>query len=175
MTKYIIGSLVVFVGSVVIYATTRPDSFRVERSVTVQSAPEKIFPLITNFHQWEAWSPWEKIDPQLKRTYSGSDEGKGAIYEWRGNKEIGAGRMEIMDAVPSSKVVIKLDFITPFEARNTVEFMLVPQGDATIVTQAMYGPSPFISKLLGLFFSMDKMIGDKYEEGLASIKLIAEK
>lgn len=175
MLKTIAIALVVLVGAVLAFVATRPDSFRVERSITIQSTPDKIFALINNFHQWEAWSPWEKIDPQISRTYSGAPQGAGAVYGWSGNKNIGQGRMEIVESTPSSKIVIKLDFVTPFEAHNTVEFTLTPQGSATQVTQAMFGPSPFVSKLMGLFFSMDKMVGDKYEEGLLTLKMMAEK
>ena len=174
MLKTIALMLLAAVAGALIYVATRPDTFRVERSVVIAAAPEAIFPLINDFHRWEAWSPWEKIDPQLKRTYEGAAQGQGAIYGWSGNKDIGSGRMRITESVPPSRVVIQLDFITPFEAHNTVEFTLTPQGDGTRVTQAMYGPSPFISKLMSLFFSMDKMVGDKYEEGLAALKRLAE-
>lgn len=175
MFKTITLVLLAVVAAVLLFAATRPDSFRVERAITINAAPEKIFPLINNFRQWEPWSPWEKIDPQLKRSYSGAAEGVGAVYEWNGNKDVGQGRMAITGSEPNSKVTIQLDFITPFEAHNTVEFVLVPQGSGTQVTQAMFGPSPFISKLMGLVFSMEKMVGGKYEEGLASLKALAEK
>jgi uncharacterized protein YndB with AHSA1/START domain len=161
--------------AVLIYASTRPDSFRIERSITVAAPAEKIFPLLNDLHQWEAWSPWEKIDPILQRSYSGPQSGKGAGYAWTGNKDVGQGSMEIIESTPSSKVVLSLHFLKPFEARNTVAFVLLPQANGTLVTQAMYGPSPFISKIMGLVFSMDKMVGSKYEEGLASIKALAEK
>ena len=175
MLKTFALSLVALVGAILIYASTRPDHFRIERSITIQSTPERIFHLINDFHQWETWSPWEKIDPQIRRTYSGAPEAKGAVYEWSGNKDVGQGRMEITESTPSSKITIKLDFVTPFEAHNAVEFSLTPQGESTLVTQAMHGPSPFISKLMGLFFSMDKMVGEKYEEGLTNLKRMAEK
>jgi uncharacterized protein YndB with AHSA1/START domain len=167
--------VVVLLAALLIYAATKPDSFRIERATTIKAPPEKIFPLINDFHQWEAWSPWEKIDPALKRTYAGADNGKGAVYEWNGNKDIGQGRMEITESTPASKVALRLDFVKPFEAHNTVEFTLVPQGGSTTVTQAMYGPSPYMSKLMTIFFSMEKMVGEKYEEGLANLKAIAEK
>jgi hypothetical protein len=147
----------------------------VERSVRINATPEKIALLVSDFHQWEKWSPWEKIDPSITRTYSGAASGKGAVYTWAGNKDIGQGRMEVLEAASPAKVLIKLDFITPFEAHNLVEFILVPEGNTTLVTQAMYGPSPFISKVMSLVFSMDKMVGDKYEEGLANLKALAEK
>ena len=175
MFKTIAIVIAVLIAAILIYAATRPNTFRIERSTSIKAPPEKIFPFINGFHQWEAWSPWEKIDPAIKRTYSGADSGKGAVYAWQGNKDIGKGRMEIIESTPSSKVVIKIDFFEPFEGHNTVEFALEPQGDTTKVTQAMYGPSPFISKLMGLFFSMEKMVGQKYEEGLATLKAIAEK
>ena len=175
MLKTIAIIIAIIIAAILIYAATQPDNFRIERSMSIKAKPEKVFLLINDFHQWEAWSPWEKIDPEIKRSYSGTTTGKGAVYEWRGNKDIGQGRMEIIESSPPSRIVIMLDFITPFEAHNSVEFTLVSQGDTTLVTQAMYGSSPFISKLMGLFFSMEKMVGQKYEEGLASLKAIAEK
>lgn len=175
MLKTIAILVAVLIAGVLVFAATRPDSFRIERSASIRGTPEKIFPLINDFRQWEAWSPWEKLDPSLKRTYEGAASGKGAAYAWLGNKDVGSGRMEIVESVPSSRLLLKLDFTAPFEAHNMVEFKLERQGDATVVTQAMYGPSPFISRLMGLFFSIDKMVGGKYEEGLASLKAIAEK
>jgi uncharacterized protein YndB with AHSA1/START domain len=175
MIKTIAIVLGLLIAALLIYAATKPDSFRIERSTTIKAPPEKVFALINDFHQWEAWSPWEKIDPALKRTYSGAPSGKGAVYEWDGNKEIGQGRMEITESTPASKVALKLDFVKPFEAHNMVDFTLATQGDSTTVTQAMYGPSPYISKLMTTFFSMEKMVGGKYEEGLANLKALAEK
>lgn len=175
MIRFIFIVVVVAIVAVLIYAATKPDHFRIERSIVIKATPEAIFPLVNDFRKWEAWSPWEKIDPNLTRTYGGTASGVGAVYEWSGNKEIGQGRMEIVESMPSSKVVLKLDFMKPFEAHNMVEFVLVAQGDSTRVTQAMYGPSPYFSKLMTLFFSMEKMVGSKYEEGLASLKALAEK
>jgi hypothetical protein len=175
MIKTIAIAIAAVVAAMLIYAAAQPDTFRVERSTTIKAPPEKIFSQINGFHQWEAWSPWEKIDPAIKRTYSGADRGKGAVYGWQGNKDVGQGRMEIIESTPSTNVLIKIDFMEPFEGHDMVQFTLQPQGDTTKVTQAMYGPSPFISKLMSLFFSMDKMVGQKYEEGLASLKTIAEK
>ena len=175
MIKLILIVLVGLVAGLLIFAATKPDTFRVQRSVNIKASPDKIFPLINDLHAWEGWSPWEKIDPALKRTYSGASLGKGAIYEWNGNKDIGQGRMEIIESSPSSRIALKIDFLKPFEAHNMIEFTFQQQGETTVVTQAMYGPSPFISRLMGLFFSMDKMVGEKYEEGLSGIKSIAEK
>jgi uncharacterized protein YndB with AHSA1/START domain len=175
MLKIIGIIIIVAIAAILIFAAMQPDSFRVQRSATIKAPPEKVFAQINDFHRWEAWSPWEKIDPAVKRNYSGTESGKGAVYGWEGNNEIGQGRMEVIESTPSSKLLVKIEFIKPFAAINTVEFNLAQNGENTTVTQAMYGPSPFISKLMGLFFSMDKMVGGKYEEGLASLKTIAEK
>ena len=175
MIKTIAIVLALLIAAILIYAATKPDSFHIERGTAIKAPPEKIFALINDFKQWEAWSPWEKIDPALKRSYGGAASGVGAIYEWSGNKDIGQGRMEIVEASPSSKILLNLDFVTPFEAHNVVEFLLSADGDSTTVTQAMYGPSPYISKLMTIFFSMEKMVGDKYKEGLNNLKKLAEK
>lgn len=170
----VFGLFVVVVAMVLIYAATRPDTFRIERSATMQAPAEKVFPLISDFHHWANWSPWDKLDPALKRTYSGNPSGKGAIYEWEGNKQVGQGRMEIKEAPAPSQVLIQLDFLKPFEAHNTAEFTLVPNGNGTNVTWAMYGRQPFMFKVMSLVMSMDKMIGKDFEKGLASMKALAE-
>ncbi|MBK8336403.1 MAG: SRPBCC family protein [Sterolibacteriaceae bacterium] len=175
MFKKIALAAVVLVAAVLLFAATRPDSIRVQRSTSIKAAPEKIFPLIADFHAWSAWSPWEKLDPAMKRTHSGAPSGKGAAYAWDGNNDVGAGRMEIAEVVPPSRITIKLDFSRPMEGHNTAEFTLVPKGDASEVTWTMVGPSPYLSKLIGLFLDMDKMIGKDFEAGLANLKALAEK
>ena len=175
MIKTIIIVLVAVVAAILLFAATKPDSFRVERSTSIKAPPEKIFALINDFHKWGAWSPWEKLDPAMQRTFTGAPEGKGAAYAWEGSGKVGAGRMEIRESVPASKIVIKLDFIKPFEGHNTAEYTLAPKGDSTDVTWVMYGPTPFISKLVQVFFSMDSMIGKDFEAGLANLKALAEK
>ena len=167
--------LVVVVAVLLVYAATRPDTFRIERSAVIKAPPEKLFALINDLHQWTAWSPWEKIDPALKRSYSGAPSGKGAAYAWEGNSKVGSGRMEILESVPASRIAIKLDFLKPFEAHNMAEFTLAPAGGATTVTWAMYGPSPYISKVMGIVFNMDKMVGAQFEQGLANLKANTEK
>jgi hypothetical protein len=164
---------VVLVLGVLGAASTRPDTFKVERHATINAPAAKIAPHLTNFHQWEAWSPWEKLDPNLKRTFSGAPEGKGAIYEWDGNDQVGKGRMEILDLTPA-KVSIKLDFIRPFEGHNMAIFDLAPKGEATDVTWSMNGPQPLMAKVFGLFMSMDAMVGKDFEKGLAQLKAVAE-
>jgi hypothetical protein len=154
-------------------AATKPDSFQVQRSASLQAPPEKVIGLIDDFHNWGSWSPWEKLDPAMKKTYSGAGAGAGSVYAWEGNSKVGAGRMEILDVTPA-KVTIKLDFIRPFEGHNVAEFTLAPQGGATQVTWAMHGPTPFISKVMQVFVSMDKLIGGDFERGLANMKAVAE-
>ncbi len=173
MLKIFVFVLLLVIAAILIYAATKPNTFRIQRSSNIKAPPEKIFALINDFHQWEGWSPWEKVDPEIKRTYSGAASGKGAAYEWNGNKDVGRGRMEIIESSPSS-VIIKIDFITPMEAHNTIEFTLERQGDFTTVTQAMYGPNPYIAKLMSIFLNMEKMIGPKFEEGFASLKALTE-
>jgi uncharacterized protein YndB with AHSA1/START domain len=169
--------LVVAVGiiGVLAYAATKPDIFRVQRSASIKAPADRIFGLITDLRNWRAWSPYEKRDPEMTRNYSGADKGKGAAYAWDGNRNVGAGRMEIVDVTPPSKVVIKLEFLRPFKANNTAEFVMEPKGDATTVTWAMHGPNKFIGKVMGIFIDMDKMIGKDFEDGLANLKTIAEK
>jgi K+-transporting ATPase KdpF subunit len=175
MFKIIAIVVVVLLAAVLIFAVTKPDTFRVQRATSIKAPPEKIFALINDFHSWGSWSPWEKLDPAMKRTFSGTAKGKGAVYEWEGNSEVGAGRMEITDLSPPSKVIIKLDFIKPFEGHNTAEFTLRAQGDTTNVAWAMHGPSPYIAKVMGIFFNMDRMIGNDFEAGLANLKALTEK
>jgi uncharacterized protein YndB with AHSA1/START domain len=175
MLKIIAIAAVVLVGGILLFAATRPDSFRIERSTTIKAPPEKLFAQVNELKAWTAWSPWERIDPALKRTYSGPGAGKGAAYAWEGNKDVGSGRMEIIDAVPAARITIKLDFLKPFEAHNTAEFSFSRQGESTTVTWAMHGPSPYLSKLIGLFFDMDRMIGGQFETGLTNLKTITEK
>ena len=167
--------LAVAIAIVLILAVTKPDTFSVQRTTTVKAPPEKIFFLINDFHQWGTWSPYENKDPAMKRTYSGADSGKGAVYAWDGNKNVGSGRMEILDASVPSKIVIKLDFFTPFEGHNTAEFTMLPQGDATNLTWAMHGPAPFMSKVMQVFINMDNMIGKDFAIGLANLKRLTEK
>ncbi len=175
MLKIIAIGTGVVLAALLVFAATRPDTFRVERSVLVKAPPEKIFSLLNDFHNWTAWSPYEKIDPSMKRSYGGPVSGQGSNYGWEGRGKAGAGRMVIMESAPGSKISIQLDFSKPFESRNIAEFTLLPQGQATQVTWAMHGPSPFIAKLMGVIFNMDRMIGKDFEIGLENLKTIAEK
>lgn len=174
MLKIIALIVAVVVIGFLAFAATRPDSFRVQRSIVISAPPETIFPLIDDLHDFSLWSPYDKRDPAMKRDYSGAASGKGAAYAWDGNKEVGSGRMEIIESSPSTKVLMHLDFFRPFKARNTAEFTLQPREGSTEVSWAMYGPSPYISKVMGLVFNMDRMIGSDFEAGLLKLKTIAE-
>jgi uncharacterized protein YndB with AHSA1/START domain len=175
----IAGVLAIAIAIVLILAATKPNTFSVQRTTTVKAPPEKIFPLINDFHQWGTWSPYETKDPAMKRSFSGAASGKGAVYGWEGNKNVGSGRMEILDTSLPSKIVIKLDFFTPLEGHNTAEFTMLPQGDATNVTTnitwLMHGPAPFMSKLMQVLINLDNMIGRDFEVGLANLKRLTEK
>jgi hypothetical protein len=155
------------------FAATRPDTFRLQRSTRVNAVPDRIAANIDDFHLWNAWSPWEKLDPALERKFSGAPKGKGAIYEWQGNKKVGQGRMEITDITPT-KVTIKLDFLAPWEAHNVTEFQLAPSEGGTQVTWSLEGPSDYKAKVFGLVFNMEKMVGGDFERGLAGLKKVSE-
>lgn len=169
------GCAGVLIVAVMVYAATRPDTFRVYRSAAIKAPPEKIFPFINDFRQWTVWSPYENKDPDMKRTYGPTSSGKGAVYEWTGNSNVGAGRITITDAAAPSKVAIDLHMLKPFEARNDVVFSLEPKGDVTTVTWDMQGPVPYFAKIIHMFVNMDKMVGSDFEVGLANLKAAAER
>src|SRR5262245_33663194 len=171
----ILAVLLLIVGVVLANAATKPDIFRVERTASIKAPPDRIFSLIANFDNWGAWSPYEKKDPAMKRTRSGAPSGKGSIYAWDGDKNVGRGRMEIAEATSPSKITLKLDFEKPFEAHNIVNFTMVPRGDATDVTWAMQGRVPFLAKIVHVFIDVDRMVGRDFEAGLANLKALAEK
>jgi uncharacterized protein YndB with AHSA1/START domain len=166
--------LAIAIAIVLVLAAIKPASFSFERAITVHAPPERIFALINDFHQWVSWSPYETKDPGMKRSYDGAASGKGAVYGWEGNNDVGSGRMEIIEAAPPSKIRIKLDFFKPFEAHNIAEFTMLPQGDATNVTWAMHGPASFMSKLMQVFIDLDHMVGKDFEVGLANLKKLTE-
>jgi carbon monoxide dehydrogenase subunit G len=166
--------LVLAVAAILLLALTKPSSFRVERSTTIAAPPEKIAALISDFHQWNDWSPWAHLDPIMKTTYSGPPSGVGSVYEWEGNSKVGKGRMEIL-AIDPTKTTIKLDFLKPFESQNTADFVLEPQGSDTRVNWIMNGPIRFFpGKVMSVFTSMDKVIGPDFDKGLANMKAAAE-
>jgi len=174
MIKIIAIAVVFLIAGLLAFAATRPDEFEVQRTASIKAAPEKIFPYINDLHSWGLWSPYEKKDPAMKRTYSGS-AGKGAAYEWEGNREVGKGRVEIRSTVPFSEVLIKLDMLKPIEGHNSVRFLLEPEGEVTHVTWALRGDRSYVAKVRGLFISRDRMIGTDFEAGLANLKALVEK
>jgi len=176
MLKKIGIVIVVLVVAILAYAATRPDTFRVERTATVKAPPEKIYPYMNDFHRGDLWSPYEKRDPSMKRTFSGAPNGIGAVYEFDGNKKtVGKGRLEIIETIPPTKVVLTLDMIEPMQGHNIIEYTLEPKGDSTNVTWSMRGQNTYLSKVICLFISMDKMVGKDFEAGLANLKALVEK
>ena len=169
--------IVAAIAALLAVASTRPPTFRIERSTRIAAPMLQVAEQIDDFHAWSTWSPWEHIDPTMQRTFSGADAGVGAVYEWDSKGKAGAGRMEIteMRAGPERSLIsIKLDFIKPFSAHNTAEFLMTPTDAGTDLSWAMFGPSPFMSKLMGVFVDFDKMVGKDFEAGLAALKRNAE-
>jgi uncharacterized protein YndB with AHSA1/START domain len=175
MIKKLLLLLLLCVVAVAAYATTQPDTFSLERRAQINAPPEKVFAQLNDFHAWEAWSPWAKLDPAMKTVYSGAPAGTGAVYEWTGNSDVGSGRMEITSATPAQAVDIKLDFLEPFESHNVTHFVLTPNGTGTDVRWVMEGPATYMTKVMTTFTSMDKMVGPDFEKGLAQLKAVAEK
>jgi uncharacterized protein YndB with AHSA1/START domain len=171
MTSAIVA--LVLVAALLAFAASKPDSFHVQRSTTIKASPENIYPLISDWHKFLTWSPFEK-DPGMKRTFKGAPSGRGAIYEWDGNNKVGAGRIEILEAVAPSRLLMQLDMIRPMQAQNLVEFTLGPKGSATDVTWSMKGKVAFMGKLMSIVMNCDKMVGSQFEEGLAKLKGLAE-
>lgn len=174
MFKKIIIVISVLILLLLAWAAVQPSTYSVQRSIAIKAPPEKIQPLISDFHNWGQWSPWEGLDPAMKRTFSGAPKDLGAVYAWEGNKNVGSGRMEVVSLTPA-KVGIKLDFLTPVKSSSVTEFVLEPQGDTTMVRWTMSGDSDFMGKMMNVFVSMDSMIGPAFESGLAKMKTAAEK
>ena len=174
MVKKILIGLAVVVVVLVVVIALQPSHYRVERSATMNAPATVVFAQVNDFHRWNAWSPWAKIDPAMKQTFEGAPAGTGAVYAWAGNKDVGEGRMTITDSHPSDLIKIKLEFIKPFAATNATDFTFKPQGDQTAVTWTMSGDNNFIGKAFSLFMNMDKMIGGDFEKGLAQMKSVAE-
>lgn len=174
MIKKIAAVLAALVAVILVLATTKPDSFQVQRSAAFKAPPDSVWPYLDDFHRWGAWSPWEVLDPAMTRTFSGADSGAGAIYAWSGNKKVGTGRMEITGAQSPSTLTIALDFFTPFESHNTTVFSLRPSGDSTVVTWTMTGPNTYFGKVMSVFVSMDRLVGKDFEAGLAKLKTVVE-
>ena len=174
MLFWIILIVIVLVALVLIYGVSQPAGFSVVREADFNATPKMVFSQINDFHNWSAWSPWEKMDPDMKREFSGSASGVGAKYAWVGNKKVGQGNMEITNSVPSKNMQLDLNFIKPFQASNVTEFTLTPNGKGTHLKWEMRGRAPFVFRVMGMFFSMDKIVGTDFERGLANLRGIVD-
>ena len=171
--KILIALVVIVVGLVGVI-TLQPARYRVSRSTTIAAPAPVVFAQVNDFHRWSAWSPWEKIDPAMKRTYEGPPAGVGASYAWVGTREVGEGRMTIVESRPGDLIHVKLEFVKPFAGTSVAEFSFKPDGERTLVTWSMTGDKNFIAKAIHLVMSMDRMIGDQFDKGLAAMKTVAE-
>jgi len=170
-----VAGLAVLIVGVLVFAATRPDTFRVQRSTRIDARPETIFALINDFRRWGAWSPYEKLDPNLKRSYSESSSGEGAVYAWEGNSQAGSGSMTITKSTFPQAVSLSLDMTQPLSCHNVVDFTIEPQGEASQVTWAMQGRNSYLAKLFQTFCDMDRLVGGQFEEGLSNLKTVAER
>ena len=173
LTALIIIAILIF--AFLVIASMKPNSFSLRRSMDMKASTDEVFAQLNDFKNWGAWSPWEKMDPDLKRNFSGSASGKGAYYSWIGNKKVGEGNMEIIRSVPSSNIELNLNFLKPFKASNITEFKITPKGNMTNVNWEMRGPLNLMMKIMHMFMDMDKMVGKDFEAGLANLKSIVEK
>ena len=174
MLKTILLIVAAAIAALLIYAATKPDSFRLSRSAAIAAPPDKVFALINDLRQFNTWNPFAKMDPKQVITYDAVTAGVGGAYNWQGEKS-GVGRMQIAESVPAQRVTAKLDFTKPFEAHNVVDFTVQPQGNGSTVTWAMHGPMPYLNRVMTIFFDMDKTVGKDFEAGLANLKALAEK
>jgi hypothetical protein len=172
--KKILAFLVVAIVGFCIYVATRPSHFKITRSISIAAKPRVIFDQVNDFHKWVAWSPWAKLDPNAKVGYEGPSSGIAASFHWAGNREVGEGKQTIVESIPDERIAIRLDFAKPMAATSTAEFTFVPQGEQTLVTWSMEGNNNFIGRAMCVFMNMDKMVGGRFDEGLASLKEITE-
>ncbi|HVU16098.1 MAG TPA: SRPBCC family protein [Candidatus Didemnitutus sp.] len=175
MFKKIIVGIIVVLGLFAIVVAFQPNQFAVTRSAVIATPPSTVYGMVNDFHTWDSWSPWAKLDPNMKTTFAGPAAGNGAEYHWVGDSKVGEGNMKILDSRPAQAVHIQLDFIKPFASSCDCNFTFAPQAGGTLVTWTMSGPMNFVSKAMCMFVSMDKMVGGDFERGLANIKAIAEK
>ena len=174
MLMKILLALAVLVVVFVLYVATRPSAFHIERSARIAAPPPAVFAQVNDFHRWEAWSPWAKMDPNMKTTYSGAPAGEGASYAWVGNSQVGEGKMTITESRPADRIAVRLEFLKPMAATNTATFTFKPDVGGTDVTWAMDGSNGFMGKAFSVFMNMDKMLGAYFEQGLGQMKVAAE-
>jgi Polyketide cyclase / dehydrase and lipid transport len=174
MIKKLPLGLVAVIAIICIAASFQSDDMNITRTATSTAAPAAVFKIVNDFRQWDAWSPWSKLDPAMKKTLEGPPEGVGAVYKWSGNNEVGEGSTTLVESKPNEKVGMKLVFVRPFAGTSDVQFIFAPEGGGTKITWAMQSKKPFIGKIVGLFMDCEKMCGDQFQEGLANLKKLAE-
>ena len=174
MVKKILLALLAVIAILIGLIVAQPASYKVVRSTTINAPQAEVFALINDFHGWDKWSPWAKLDPNMKTTYSGAGSGPGAAYHWVGNNDVGEGRMTITESKPGELVRMKLDFLKPFPSTSTAEFALKPEGSGTALTWTMLGKANFMMKCMGLIMNCDKMVGGQFEQGLTNLRSIVE-
>lgn len=172
MIKKALLGLVAVIAIILVVASFQSDEMNVTRSATINAAPDAVFKVVNDFRQWDAWSPWSKLDPQMKKTLEGPPEGVGAIYKWSGNNEVGEGATRLIESAPNERIAMKLEFVRPFAGSSDVQFTFAPEGTGTRVTWAMQGRKPFVGKVMGLFMDCEKMCGDQFSEGLANLEKV---
>ena len=172
---YGLVAIILIVAVFCVVVALQPAHYHIERTATVNAPATVVFNQVNDFHKWDAWSPWAKLDPNMKQSYEGAPAGTGAMYSWTGNSQVGEGRMTITDSKPGELIKIKLDFIKPFTATNATNFVFTPQGNQTSVKWTMDGDNNFVGKAFGLIMNMDKTVGADFEKGLAQMKTVAEK
>lgn len=175
MFKKILIGLFLIIGVFAVIVFMQPSEFRISRSCTINASTADVFAQVNSFFNWQAWSPWAKLDPNAKAEYEGPSEGVGAIFRWSGNDQVGVGSETIIESRPNELITIRLEFEKPYKAINTAEFKFDSQGDETIVTWSMFGKNNFVSKAMGMFMNFDKMVGGQFEEGLNNLKSVVEK
>lgn len=174
MLRTILIAIVAIVAALVVVVALQPSEYRVERTAVIAAPPSAIFAQVNDFHRWEAWSPWAKLDPAAKVSFEGPSAGTGAVFNWAGNEQVGEGRMTMIESTPDDRVRVKVDMLKPFEGTSTSEFDLTPAGDQTAVTWAMSGEHDFIGKAMCLIMNGTEMIGGEMEKGLANMKSVIE-
>ncbi len=174
MVLRVAAGFAIIAGIVLVFAATRPSTFRVQRSIEIDAPPATVFALINDFHHWRRWAPQDKEDMSMQRTYSGAANGRGAISDWQSRGSAGMGRMSITESVSSTKISVKTDFVKPFAAHNTNDFILEPAGNGTRVTWTMHGTNLYLMKVMGIFVNMDRVMGKHFEAGLRNLKTLAE-
>jgi uncharacterized protein YndB with AHSA1/START domain len=175
MLKFILIGFAAVIAIFLIVAALQPTDFRITRAATISAPASAVFEQINDFHKWNNWSPWAKLDPNAKNTFEGPPAGVGASFAWVGNNEVGEGKMTITESKPNELVMMKLEFIKPFAATNTTEFTFKPEGDQTTVKWSMAGKNNFIGKCISVVMNCDKMVGGQFEQGFANLKAIVEK